>query len=73
MTDYEIPAEKSCIRRAPQTDRLLAEAVRRLHETGPRLVVELEAEIERLQKQLARLQNTVANQRSAELVGMLKG
>lgn len=73
MTDYEIPAEKSCIRRAPQTDRLLAEAVRRLHETGPRLVIELEAEITRLQEQLTRLQDSVANHKSAELVGMLKG
>jgi hypothetical protein len=72
MTDHT-PEQRSCIRRSPQSDRLLAEAVRRLHETGPRLVVELEQEIERLQRQLERLQKTTTHARSEELVGLLKG
>ena len=74
MEDYRNP-ETSSIRRAPTMDARLAQAVRKLHELGPRLVVELEAEIETLQKQLERLRDTAAGEpgKSADLVGMLKG
>lgn len=73
MDDFTTP-EKSSIRRAPTMDVRLASAVRKLHELGPRLVVELEAEIETLQSQLTRLRETATEAgRGAELVGMLKG
>lgn len=67
---------ESCIRRAPATDARLASAVRRLHELGPRLVCELEYEIESLRSQLDALRQHAAEPvprgRGAELVGMLK-
>lgn len=74
MSEFTNP-ETSSIRRAPSMDFRLAEAVRKLHDLGPRLVLELEAEIEELQGQLARLRETAGHQRGkgAELVGMLKG
>lgn len=74
MTDYTNP-EVSCIRRAPTMDTRLAQAIQKLHDLGPRLVVELEAEIESLQNQLERLRTTASVEpgKSAELVGLLKG
>lgn len=67
----------SNIRRAPTTDARLAEAVRRLHELGPRLVCELEYEIEELKQQIAALRGAIQSPpvegKGAELVGMLKG
>ena len=74
MTDYTNP-ETSCIRRAPSMDARLAQAIQKLHDLGPRLVVELEAEIESLQNQLERLRATANGEpgKSAELVGLLKG
>lgn len=66
---------QSVIRRAPTTDARLADAVRRLHELGPRLVCELEGEIEDLQQQLAALRDAISSEpgKGAELVGLLKG
>ena len=65
------------IRRAPTTDARLAEAVRRLHELGPRLVCELEYEIEELKQQIVALRGTIQGPpvegKGAELVGLLKG
>lgn len=69
------PTTRSSIRRAPTTDARLAEAVRRLHELGPRLVCELEYEIEELREQLQVLRevaSTPPEGRAAELVGLLK-
>ena len=58
-------------------DTRLAQAVRRLHDLGPRLVLELEAEIQELRGQLAKLGETAnkptAAGRGADLVGLLKG
>lgn len=73
MNDYQNP-ETTSIRRAPTMDARLAQAVRKLHELGPRLVVELEAEIETLQKQLERLRDTATGEprKGADLVGILK-
>lgn len=74
MSEFHNP-EFSAIRRAPSMDVRLAQAIRKLHELGPRLVLELEAEIEELQAQLATLRETAgqSSPRSKELVGMLKG
>lgn len=71
----QTPPETSTIRRAPSMDARLAQAVRKLHDLGPRLVLELEAEIEELQAQLLRLRDTAGHPpgRGAELVGLLKG
>lgn len=73
MDDFTTP-QTSSIRRAPTMDARLAQAVRKLHELGPRLVLELEAEIEELQGQLARLRETAGHTpgKGAQLVGMLK-
>lgn len=72
---HEDTPKTSSIRRAPSMDLRLAQAVRKLHELGPRLVVELEAEIEALQSQLTRLRETAGYDagKGAELVGLLKG
>lgn len=74
MNEFQNP-ETSSIRRAPSMDARLAQAVRKLHELGPRLVLELEAEIEDLQGQLARLRETAGypKGKGKDLVGMLKG
>lgn len=74
MSELNTP-ETTSIRRAPTMDVRLAQAVRKLHDLGPRLVLELEAEIEDLQRQLSALRETAGypTGKGKDLVGILKG
>ena len=73
--DPTASAPHTSIRRTPSSDKRLAQAIRKLHEIGPRLVLQLEAEIEELRRQLGERSDTTGQPdegRGAELVGMLR-
>lgn len=55
------------IRRRPQMEKRLSQAIQRYHDHGPLLVVELEDEVERLREQVSRLKSHVAQQDSLGL------